>query len=724
MTETVAEALARGTRHHEAGELSAAEAAYRQILEVDPDYAPALHQLGIVAIQQNQLARAVELISRAILADKSQAVFYVNFGEAQRRLGNYDKAIVANQQALELEPRAPGPLTNLGLLYQEQGNFTGAAEYFRRVVAIAPSDGRALSQLGRALLLGDQFDEAETCFRAARQASPQDARSHHNLGAVLQARGKLDEAAACYRTAIALQPDGAETHNNLGAVLHKLNAFTEAEAHYRQAVRINPAFAKAYSNLGSVLSERGSHDEAITHFHRAIALNPSFAEAHGNMADSLIQTGRFQKAIAAYRRAIELDPTLSSVHSNLLYALNYDPSLDPASLFAEHRVWAIRHADPFFAKALPHANQRSAERRLRIGYVSPNFFEQAVSFFSEPILASHDHSAFEVFCYSDVTRPDETTLRMRGYADGWRDTFGISDAQVAEIIREDAIDILVDLSGHIASGNRLLVFARRPAPVQVTYLGYQNTTGMLAMDYRLTDAYADPPGTTDRFYTEKLVWLPESFFCYWPARQAPAVNPLPARNAGHITFGSFNNFAKITPEVMATWANVLRAVPGSRLVLMVHVTDSLREYVVNIFQANAVSAGRLEFANRRPLAQYLELISSVDIALDPFPFVGHTTTCDCVWQGVPVVTLAGETYVSRFGGSALVSMGLQQWIAQSREEYVEIAARLAGDLDRLAELRAGLRQRMASSRLVDGVAFTRNLETEYRRMWAAWCSGG
>ena len=721
MMESTADALARGTRHHQAGELVQAEMIYRQILEENPNHAPALHQLGVVAIQQNQLVLAVQLIGRAVALDGSQVLFHVNLGDAQRRLGNVSEAIRCNQQAVALEPELPGPLKNLGLLYQEQGNFIQAAECFRQVVAIAPSDSRSLSQLGRALLLGEQFDEAETCLRAARQLRPQDASSHYNLGAVLQATGKLDEAATCYRAALAISPDNAEMHNNLGAVLNKLNAYTQAELHYRRAIQIDPASSKAYNNLGSVLSELGSHEESIFHCRRAIELNPDHAEAYGNLAEPLMQVGRFEEAIAAFRRAVELDPTLASVHSSLLFALNYDPAQDPASLFAEHRAWGVRHADPLSAHAPPHANQRSAQRRLRVGYVSPNFFQQAVSFFSEPILASHDHSAFEVFCYSDVTLADETTLRMRGYADCWRNTFGQTDAQLTQTIRGDEIDILVDLTGHIASGSRLLVFARKPAPVQVTYLGYQNTTGMLAMDYRLTDAYADPPGTTDAFYTEELVRLPRSFFCYWPARNAPAVNLLPARKNGHITFGSFNNFAKITPKVMATWAHVLQMIPGARLVLMANVTDSLRNHVASAFAAHGVSADRVELVNRRPLDQYLALISTVDIALDPFPFVGHTTTCDCLWQGVPVVTLAGKSYASRFGGTALVNLGRQDLIAKTRGQYVEIAAHLARDLDRLEWLRARLRGEMLRSPLLDAPGFTRNLEAAYQQMWVRWC---
>ncbi len=431
--------------------------------------------------------------------------------------------------------------------------------------------------------------------------------------------------------------------------------------------------------------------------------------------------GRSAEALEHYRQAVELEPNNAAFHGNLLYLLNYLPSYDAASLFAEHRAWARRHADPLLDTAAPHANDRTAGRRLRVGYVSPNFRAQAVNFFVEPILREHDRRQCEVVCYSDVARPDSVTARLRGYADHWRDVLGQSDEQLSELVRNDRIDILVDLTGHMGSGGRLLAFARKPAPIQVTYIGYQNTTGMLAMDYRLTDDYADPPGLTDAFHTERLVRLPRTFFCYQPVSDAPPVGSLPATTSGHVTFASINNFNKITPAVLNTWAAILRRLPDSRLLVRADMTDSVRDYLIATLAGHGVPATRLELVNRLPHHEYLRLIDRVDIALDPFPFNGHTTTCDCLWQGVPVVTLSGTTYASRFGGSGLVTLGLEDLIAHTPEEYIEIAARLAGDRDRLAGLRAGLRPQMAASPLMDFAGFTRNLEAEYRRMWDAWC---
>jgi predicted O-linked N-acetylglucosamine transferase (SPINDLY family) len=351
--------------------------------------------------------------------------------------------------------------------------------------------------------------------------------------------------------------------------------------------------------------------------------------------------------------------------------------------------------------------------------VSSHFCEHAVNFFVEPILASHDHDAFEVYCYSGRQRQDETTRRLQGYADQWREIAAMSDEQAAALVRRDRIDILVDLAGHIA-GHRLLVFARKPAPIQVTYIGYQNTTGMAGMDYRLTDEWADPPGTTDGFYTEELVRLPRSFFCYRPSDDAPPVGPLPAAVNGFVTFGSFNNFGKVTADVLAAWAKLLLSVDRSRLVILAAAVPSLGEYLTRTFQSHGVGAERFTLADRRPRDEYLKLVSQVDIALDPFPMNGHTTTCDALWQGVPVVTLAGRTYAQRFGSSAHVNLSVQELIAQSPQQYVEVAARLAGDVERLTELRGTLRQRMAASPLLDFAGFTRNLEAAYRRMWTDW----
>jgi predicted O-linked N-acetylglucosamine transferase (SPINDLY family) len=752
---TSAQALAIAIRHHKAGQLAEAERVYRQVLASEPGNAEALHLLGIVDTEVGRLDDAVAHLSQATRIDPTHAGYFVNLGEAHRRLGNLAQATACNQRAVELAPGLAGAHANLGQLHQLQGDRAAALACFRTLVRLLPDDAPANTLLGKALLDQDELEEAERHFRRATELAPNDPRTHFNLGAALQAAGRLDEAAAAYRAALARNPVDPEIHNNLATVLQKQHALDEAERHYRRAIAINPRFTPGYANLAGLLSETSRNEEAVHVLRQATASSPNDAAAHAAYGAILHEIGWLDDAAAALRRAIALDPKLPAAyhtlavcaqyqgrldeafelyrtslrlapdnpqfHSNYIYALNYHPDYDARRLYDEHCAWSRRHADRLLPANVAHANDRSPDRKLRVGYVSSHFRGHAVNFFIEPILAAHDHQQCEVFCYSGVIAPDETTARLRSYADHWREFSQYTDAQAAALVREDQIDVLVDLAGHIG-GNRLLVFARKPAPVQVTYLGYQNTTGMRAMDYRLTDAWADPPGASDAYYTERLVRLPRSFFCYLPSPAAPPVSPLPALERGYVTFGSFNNFSKVTPQVLAAWARLLAATPNARLAILTTVTESLKMALADALARLDVASHRIELHHRRPRAGYLELISSVDIALDPFPFNGHTTTCDALWQGVPVLTLAGSTYHSRFGSSAHVNLDLADWIATSPDQYVEIGARRAAEVDQLAVLRSTLRERMAASALLDHRGFTRNLEAAYRQMWVDWCA--
>jgi predicted O-linked N-acetylglucosamine transferase (SPINDLY family) len=822
---SVAEALAQGTRHHQAGQLAEAERIYRQVLAVEPDNTHALHFMGVLALQARQFAAAVDLIGRAIRIDRSQAAFHANLGEAHRQLGALPKAVECFRAAIKLQPELAQAHGMLGGALWAQGHHDEAAAALREALRLKPEDSQARARLGQVLVDQGKFGEAEICFRRVLRTEERSAEAHFHLANVLQSQDKLDLAAVSYRNALALDPAYADAHNNLGTILKNQKALDEAIAHFQaalriqpnhvaahtnlalaydsqdqfeaaaqsyraasqadprsvearyrfavmlerqsqadsalawyeealridpdyvaahigmsnclrsqgrlvaarayceRAIRIDPGNAEAYNSLGVAWNEQGMRDEAIACFRRAIELRSDNAIAHSNLGIALQAVGRLDECIAEHRQAVALAADNPGLHSNLLYALNYHPAYDAAALFAEHLAWGQRHAESLFTKSASHEPERTSGRRLRVGYASAHFLAHAVNFFSEPILATHDHAKFEVFCYSDVDRADETTDRLRGLADHWRETFTLTDQQLHDLVRQDRIDILVDLTGHINGGKRMLVFARKAAPIQVTYIGYQNTTGMAAMDYRLTDAYADPPGATDDFYTERLVRLHQTFFCYQPSSDAPAVNLLPALSAGYVTFGSINNFAKVTGEVLQAWGAILQALPQSRLVILGDMADSLRRSIERSFESQGVGRERLELVNRVPRSEYLELISRVDVALDPFPFNGHTTTCDCLWQGVPVVTLSGETYVSRFGGSGLATLGLGELIARTSSQYVEIAIGLAGDRQRLAQLRSTLRERMAASPLLDFQSFTRNLEGEYQRMWRDWCAG-
>jgi predicted O-linked N-acetylglucosamine transferase (SPINDLY family) len=718
---TIAETFAQAVRQQQAGHLAEAERLYRQILHLDPQHADALHQLGRLAMQAGQYETAVQLIRQAMRSGQRAASYSISLAEAHRQLGQVAEAIAELRRALAIDPQSAAAHANLGVACFQAGDLAQAVASFREVTRLRPQDAQAFANLGRVQYDLGEREQAEKCFRRAAMLAPQNARAHYSLGSVLQSLGKLNEACDCYRAALTINPDDAEAHNNLGILLKELRRPAEAEAHYREALRIQPTYAAALNNLAVALGDQERHDEAVAACRRALELDPQSSAAYANLAGFLHGLGRVDEALENYRRAIALNPDDAVLHSNLLYVMNYQGDITAESLASEHRAWGRRHADPWTAHSGPLANDRHPARRLRVGYVSAFFRQHAVNFFVEPILAAHEHAAYEVYCYSDVAAADATTQRLQGYADHWRPTLGLSDQQVADLVRQDQIDLLVDLTGHILGGNRLGVFARRSAPVQVTYIGYQNTTGMTAMDYRLTDAYADPPGTTEAHYSETLWRLPGSFFCYLPSSSAPAIGPSAASRQGYVTLGSVNHFGKISSRVLAAWASILQAVPESRLLLLAPRAESVRSAVSATFQRTGVDPGRIEFVGRQAHEEYLRLLNRIDIGLDPFPFNGHTTTCDCLWMGVPVVMLAGATYVSRFGGTALVNLELESLISQSVDQYVDIAVRLANDATRLEALHADLRQRMGRSLLVDGARFTRNLEAAYRQMWTRWC---
>jgi predicted O-linked N-acetylglucosamine transferase (SPINDLY family) len=429
--------------------------------------------------------------------------------------------------------------------------------------------------------------------------------------------------------------------------------------------------------------------------------------------------GEMRRAVECYRRALALDPDSPSAQSNLLACLNYLPEMSTAELLAEHRRFGERLEAPLRARWGAHANSRDPDRRLRVGYVSGDFREHAMAFSIAPVLAHCDPDRFETVCYATNAFADDVTARLRGLAHQWRSVVGASDEDVAERIRRDGIDILVDLSGHTAL-NRLPVFARKPAPVQVAWLGYVTSTGLTAMDYRLTDARADPPGADESGYTETLVRLPW-VTVFEPAAASPSVAPLPALVGGGLTFACLNHLAKVTPEVVALWARILLAMPDSRLLIGNAGDENVQRRLADAFAAHGVAAARLAFRPKLPLGGFLALHREIDLALDTFPYSGGATSCHSLWMGVPFVTLAGDRYMARMGLSLLEQVGLGEFVARTQAEYADLAVRTARDRGRLAQLRSTLRQRVAASPLVDASGFVRSLESAYKEVWRAWC---
>jgi predicted O-linked N-acetylglucosamine transferase (SPINDLY family) len=576
--------------------------------------------------------------------------------------------------------------------------------------------------LGDALLAQGRIDEAVAACNRAIELQPDLAEAHNNLGNALRSRGSLDEAITAYSRAIQIRPAYSAAHSNLGNVLRDLGRLDEAIAAIGRAIQLDPENAEAWNNRGIAWHQAGRLDEAAAAYDRALALDGRCAQAWTNRGIAFRDQGRHDEALACLRKALELNPRLLTAASNLVYGLLFHPDYDARAILAEHRRWDEQFARPLAPLILPHSNEPVPDRRLKIGYVSADFRDHVLGHNLLPLFREHDHRHFEIFCYADVMRPDACTRGFQGAADVWRGVAGQSDDEVARLVRADRIDILVDLALHTA-GNRLLTFARKPAPVQVTFAGYPGTTGLSAIDYRLTDPYLDPPGQEhdDAVYAEESVRLPATFWCYEPLAGGPDVHPLPASGRGFTTFGCLNGFARTNAPVLALWARVLRAVDRSRLLLLAP-EGAHRRAAREQLASQGVSPDRVHFVARQPRREYLETYHGIDVVLDTFPYNGHTTSLDALWMGVPVVTLAGRTAVGRAGLSQLTNLGLPELVAATPDEFVRIAVTLARDVPRLGALRAGLRDRMRDSPLMDAPAFARGVETAYRQMWQRWCA--
>jgi protein O-GlcNAc transferase len=603
------------------------------------------------------------------------------------------------------------------------GKLTEAEAVYRRVLQLSPNDIDALNMLGAlAQQVGKHEIAVELIQPALSKFSEHLARpgAWFNLGMSLFRLGRLQEAVQAFEAAVRVKPDDYEAANNLGASLHALSRDVEAIAVLRQVIQAKPDFAEAHNNLRLALAQTGQSDEALHHAQLAVRLKPDFAEGLSNLGTVLAGRGDLDGAIDCYRRAIDLAPHDPVPHSNLIFSLYFHPNYSRKNIHEEELCFREQHANPLKQFIKPHDNARDPERRLKIGYVSPDFREHCQSLFTIPLLNHHDRNRYEIYCYSDVSSPDQISGRIQKLADRWRSITGISDQQAAELIRHDQVDILIDLTMHMAA-NRLLIFARKPAPVQLTWLAYPGSTGLDAIDYRLTDPYLDPPGKNDELYSEKSVRLPDAFWCYDPLAEEPPVNALPAEHNGFITFGCLNNLAKINGDVLKMWSDVLREVPNSKLVLLSE-PGSHHQWIYDQMQQNGVKAERIEFVSPRPRAEYLRLYHQIDIVLDTFPYNGHTTTLDSIWMGVPVISRAGETAVSRGGLSIWSNLGSPEMVARDAMAFVAIARELAGDLPRLSQLRSTLRDRLLHSPLMDAPKFARNIEATYRGMWRHFSS--
>ena len=744
-----------GTLLGRQGRLADAARCLQQAVQLRPEHAESHLNLGRALLDLGRLDEAIAACRNglALLPDSAEA--HTNLANALRERGLFDEAHASCRRALELKPGLVEAQISLGNLYQDQGRMDEALDCFRAALNIRPDAAAAHLGLGNLWYAQGRLDEAAAGYEQALALRPAYAEACNNLGIVRRDQGRLDEAVALYRQAVELRPNYGAARNNLGIGLQSLGDLDGAVACFRQAIELQPRLAEAHKNLGQVLNAQGDREQALDSLRRALELKPDFADAHletGNVlkdqgaltdavesyhralalhpenADTLLNLGnalkdqgRIDEALTWYRRAVDAAPARAEVLCNLLHAAQYRADASLALLAEVHTEYEQRFARPLRSTWQPHLQSREPGRRLRLGFVSPDFSRHPVGFFLIRVLEHLDRRQCEVVCYSNRSKADEMTHRFQAAAELWRDVAGLSDGDLADRIRSDQIDMLFDLSGHTAH-NRLLVFARKPAPIQISWLGYEGTTGLSAMDYVLADRF-EIPVDAEPFYVERVLRMPHGFACYDPPADAPPVGPLPALTQGSVTFGSFNNLAKLTPAVVQLWAKLLQRLPDSRLLLKFHGLDDgqVRQQVCDRFAACGVSPQRLELQGPSPHPAYLAEYNRVDLALDPFPFNGGVTTCAALWMGVPVITCPGETFASRHSLSHLTNAGLTGTIARNHDESIELAVGLARDLPRLAAMRSGLRAQVAASPLCNGQQFASDLLSLLRGVWQQWC---
>lgn len=647
----------------------------------------------------------------------------LNHAMELHRQGRLAEAENLYRQIHQRFPQAIDLIHLIGLVEVDTGRVEQGMANLRRVVELQPNVPHYHGNLGARLIDQRRAAEAEVCLRTAIRLQPDLGTHHYNLGNALLQLRRAPEAVEAYRESLRLQPDNADCDLQMGIALHTCERREEAMAWYRAVLARRPTHLPSATNLGAMLQEDCDLDGAAACFRQALAIDPRNTVPLNNLAVIHKDLGEADEAVRLLRQCIELEPTSAAMRSNLILIMHYAPATSDADLRAAHAAWNERHV----SRTPPaYPNTPDPARRVRIGFVSPDFRDHVVGRALLPSFARHDRDQFEIFAY-DNAPGDAFGQQFRRHADGWREIGGAPDEAVVDMIKEDRIDILVDLSLH-TSDNRLTVFAQKPAPVQVSWLGYPESSGLATMDYRLTDAHLEPPGGNQVAHAAEKPWLlPECWTCYEPAAGYPDVNALPSAHGRPFTFGSLNNTCKINAQVLDAWSKLLLATPGSRLRLLAK-QGSHRRRIIDELGRRGVEAGRILFADYLPptssLAQgpLLARYHEIDLALDTFPYGGMTTTLDALWMGVPVVSLVGERNLGRAGLSLLSNLGLAEFAVADVETYVATAVRLAADQARLAELRTGLRGRMQASPLLDAAGFTRKIETAFRGMWLDWCA--
>ncbi|MES2991035.1 MAG: tetratricopeptide repeat protein [Pseudomonadota bacterium] len=687
----------------------------RRAIALQPAFEPAHADLCRVLSLAGDTEAARGAITAAIALNPENADFHHYLGNLCMTESDAPAALESYERAIALRPAFAQVHANMGWAHHALKRFDEAIDSYERALAIDPSLAEAHLKTGLTRKAQRRLDDADTALQRAVDLQPDNAEALNHLGIVQQERGQLDSAIQNYRRAIALRPELPGGYANLGLALYEQGDVVEAIVTYRKGLAIKP-IAEMHDNLATALQKRGLVDEAIEHYHLAIALQPDNLNTRCNLAAALAEGGEPQQAIAAYRQILELHPRHMVAHSNLLLSLSVDERCSPAEYLAEARRFDSKLATNKSEFDRPDDIGR---RRLRIGFVSGDLRGHPVGYFLEGVLRCLDLTQFELFAYPTIAKHDELTARIRPLFAGWRLLKGLDDAAAAKAIRADGIDILLDLAGH-SGENRLPLFGLRPAPVQVSWLGYFASTGVSAIDYVLADDVCVPPGS-EQFFTERVWRLPETRLCFTPPAEGstPEVTALPALRNGHITFGCFQRLPKINDAVLDVWGRVFAALPNARLLLQSHQTGRplYAEQISARLEAAGISRDRATVRGPAPRDSYLESYGEVDIVLDTFPYTGGTTTCEALWMGVPTITLTGESMIARQGVAMMSAARLPDWVAADAGQYVGKAVAFGTAVDELAQLRATLRQRIQGTPLFDIQLFAHRLGAALTGIW-------
>lgn len=703
-------------------QFQSAQSSYRQALTLEPGAANIHRKLGDVHVALNRPDAALQSYAAALEMDPENAMAHGGMGNVLFRLDRNAQAAASYRSATALPTANAAHYHGLGRSLHALGATAEAESAYRQSIALDASLAAPMLHYADLLRETRRKEPAIAIYQAALLLEPSNIDALNNLGMALQEDGQLEAALASFRQVALLAPDNPVTHSNIAAALNAMGQQDAALESCRRAVKLGPKSTAAHVNLGTCLMEMGRLSEAVNSFETVVKLDPHHRRAYVNISAALTRLGRIDQAIVHCRKALKINPDWDELHSNLLFYLTHSQDIDAATLFAEHLKYAEHFEAPLRASWLQHTNVRDPERTLRIGFVSADLYNHAVANFITPILECLSQSRqVEIVAYANSFHDDHVSRHLHGLVSIWRQVETLTHAELAQLIASDAIDILIDLSGHTGF-NRLPTFARKPAPLQLTWIGYPGTTGLQAMDYYLTDRFFTPPEQFAGQFTENFLFLPAAA-PFLASPEAPPISPAPAIALGYVTFGSFNRPSKITREVVTRWSRILHAVPTSKMLIAgiseKKVSDTLRSW----FAREGIVAERLDFHQVMPLPDFLALHGQVDICLDTYPYSSGTTGIHALWMGVPTLTMVGKTLPSRMGATMLKHAGLEEYIAESEEDFLRKGIMLAADVATLSRLRMSMRTRMEKSAIHQPERISAALEQGMRTIWRRWCAG-